>query len=155
MLGKVGGFLALIGVVAAPITSGDTAFRSSRLTIADAFILKQDSLKKRLFVTIPLFVTGLLLTQIDFGIIWRYFGWANQTLATFVLWAAAVYMVKENKVSWFVTWPSVFMTAVVTTYILVAPEGFGIDKTIGLIIGITVALICWGMLLRYKLLRMK
>ena len=152
MLGKVGGFLALIGVVAAPITSGDTAFRSARLTIADAFSLKQNSLKKRLFVTIPLFVTGLLLTQIDFGIIWRYFGWANQTLATFVLWTAAVYMVKHNKVSWFITLPSVFMTAVVTTYILVASEGFGLDKTIGFIIGITVALICWGMLLRYKLL---
>ena len=89
MLGKIGGLLALIGVVAAPITSGDTAFRSARLTIADSFKLPQDTLKRRLLVTIPLFVIGLILTQTDFGIIWRYFGWANQTLATIVLWTAS------------------------------------------------------------------
>ncbi|TKG94264.1 carbon starvation protein A [Puteibacter caeruleilacunae] len=150
MLGKVGGVLALIGVVAAPITSGDTAFRSARLTVADAFKLPQGTLQKRLLVTVPLFVVGLLLTQIDFGIIWRYFGWANQTLATIVLWTAAVYMEKQEKKSWFVTWPAVFMTAVVTSYILVAPEGFAIELWKGVSIGSMAALLAFLLFMRFR-----
>ncbi len=145
LLGKVGGFLALIGVVAAPITSGDTAFRSARLTIADSFNLKQDKLAQRFYITIPMFAVGLLLTQIDFGIVWRYFGWANQTLAVFVLWTAAVYMKQTTGKYWFVLIPSVFMTAVVVSYILIAPEGFELPKTISYIIGVGVALVFWGL----------
>lgn len=141
MLGKIGGILAIFGVVAAPITSGDTAFRSARLTVADSFNISQSSLVKRLMVTIPLFIIGLALTQINFAIIWRYFGWSNQMLATVVLWAAAVYMQREGKSAWFILIPAAFMTAVVTTYILVAPEGFQLDYTISYSIGIVVAIV--------------
>ncbi|MCD4770326.1 MAG: carbon starvation protein A, partial [Bacteroidales bacterium] len=144
LLGKIGGVLAIIGVVAAPITSGDTAFRSARLTIADSFKIKQNSLTKRLLVTIPIFAIGLLLTQINFGVIWRYFGWANQTLATIVLWAAAVYMLKTGSKFWFVLIPAAFMTAVTTTYILVAPEGFQLPYMFSYITGTSVALVLMG-----------
>ncbi len=122
-LGKVGGVLALLGVVAAPITSGDTAFRSARLTIADAFHLDQSSLMKRLWVTIPLFLVALALTQIDFAVIWRYMGWANQVLATIVLWAETMYMYRQKQNIIFLLVPTLFMNMVVITYILVAPEG--------------------------------
>ena len=135
MLGKIGGVLAVLGIVAAPITSGDTAFRSARLIIADAFKLEQGDLSNRLKVSIPLFVTGYLLTQMDFGIIWRYFAWSNQTLATIMLWTATAYMVEKGKNYWITLVPSVFMTAVVTTYIFIAPEGFGLDKNISYVYG--------------------
>ncbi|MCD4694654.1 MAG: carbon starvation protein A, partial [Bacteroidales bacterium] len=144
LLGRIGGILAIIGVVAAPITSGDTAFRSARLTIADSFKLKQNNLTKRLLVTIPIFAIGLLLTQINFEVIWRYFGWANQTLATIVLWAAAVYMLKTGGKFWFVLIPATFMTAVTTTYILVAPEGFQLPYIFSYITGTSVALVLMG-----------
>jgi len=124
LLGKIGGLLAVFGVVAAPITSGDTAFRSARLTIADSLNFSQKSIGKRLLITLPLFAVGFLLTQVNFAIIWRYFGWANQTLATVVLWTAAMYMVHKGRSHWFISLPATFMTAVITTYILIAPEGF-------------------------------
>lgn len=141
LLGKVGGILALIGVVAAPITSGDTAFRSARLTIADSFNIKQEKLIQRFYITIPMFAIGLLLTQIDFSIIWRYFGWANQTLSVFVLWTAAVYMQRTSGRYWFVLIPAVFMTAVVVSYIFIAPEGFNLDKNISYLAGIGSSLV--------------
>ncbi|WP_297088313.1 carbon starvation protein A [uncultured Draconibacterium sp.] len=136
LLGKIGGLLAIIGVVVAPISSGDTAFRSARLTISDSFNLKQDKLVKRLLITIPLFAIGIALTNIDFGIVWRYFGWANQTLATIVLWTATVYMLKMHKNFLFLLIPSVFMSFIVLSYILIAPEGFQLDKTIAYILSI-------------------
>ena len=135
-LGKIGGVLAIFGVVAAPITSGDTAFRSTRLIIADAFNFNQTKLLKRLLVTIPIFIIAFALTKMDFAIIWRYFGWSNQMLATVVLWTIAVYVKKQGKTYWFILIPAAFMTAVVTTYIFVAPEGFGLEYTISLIIGL-------------------
>lgn len=141
LLGKVGGFLAILGVVAAPITSGDTAFRSARLTIADAFNIKQSTLLKRLAVTLPLFAVGFLLTQVNFAVIWRYFGWANQTIATLVLWTAAMYLVHQKRNAWFVLIPATFMTAVVTTYILIAPEGFTMAHSIAYPIGFVTAIV--------------
>lgn len=140
LLGKIGGFLAIIGVVAAPITSGDTAFRSARLTISDAFKIDQTKLIKRFAITIPLFVVGFLLTQVNFAIIWRYFGWANQTLATFVLWTAAAYMLSTKRSYWFALIPATFMTAVVSTYIMIAPEGFQLSEGISYAVGILSAL---------------
>ncbi|PKB44947.1 carbon starvation protein CstA [Cellulophaga sp. RHA19] len=140
MLGKVGGILAVFGVVAAPITSGDTAFRSARLTIADSFKINQSKLSKRLLVTIPLFVIAVVLTKVDFAIIWRYFGWSNQVMATIVLWAAAVYMKNKGKKTWFIILPAAFMSAVVTTYILVAPEGFMLNYILSYSIGILVSI---------------
>ena len=150
LLGKIGGFLAIIGVVAAPITSGDTAFRSARLTIADALNLKQGGIKKRLMITIPLFVIGFILTQVNFVIIWRYFGWANQTLATVVLWTSAVYLMREGKNYLIALIPSIFMTAVIFTYILIAPEGFSLPQTPSYIAGVTIALGCTGLFFYMK-----
>ncbi|MGL4867291.1 MAG: carbon starvation CstA family protein, partial [Cetobacterium sp.] len=136
ILGKVGGALALLGVVACPITSGDTAFRSARLAIADAINYKQGPIKNRFMIAIPLFAVGIGLCFIDFAIIWRYFAWSNQTLATIALWAGAVYLANENKNHWIATIPGTFMTAVVITYILIAPEGFRLSETIGYVAGI-------------------
>ena len=130
LLGKFGGFLALLGVVAAPITSGDTAFRSARLIVADFLNYKQGPIKNRLFVSVPLFLIGFLLTRIDFSIIWRYFAWSNQTLAMIVLWTITVYLAQEKKFYWITLIPAVFMTAVTSTYLLFAPEGFSLSKEI-------------------------
>ena len=130
LLGKFGGFLALLGVVAAPITSGDTAFRSARLIVADFLGFKQGPVKNRLLISIPLFAIGLLLTQIDFSIIWRYFAWANQTLATLVLWTITIYLLRSGKNYWITLLPALMMTAVITTYLLLAPEGFALSKSI-------------------------
>jgi carbon starvation protein CstA len=141
LLGPVGGALALLGVVACPITSGDTAFRSARLTIADAINFKQESLKSRFYIAIPLFVIGIALTFIDFNIIWRYFAWANQTLAMILLWTASAFLVKYNKNHWITTIPAVFMTVVTTSYILQAPEGFRINAMISNLVGIAIAIV--------------
>jgi carbon starvation protein CstA len=151
-LGKLGGILAVFGVVAAPITSGDTAFRSARLTIADSINFSQNSIGKRLLITIPIFGIAVLLTKVDFAIIWRYFGWSNQMLATVVLWAIAVYLKKQNKSFWFVLLPSAFMTAVVVTYILVAPEGFGVEYLWACTVGLftSVVLSVWFLLFKVE-----
>ncbi len=140
LLGKFGGFLALLGVVAAPITSGDTAFRSARLIVADFLNYKQGPIKNRLFVSIPLFVIGFFLTQIDFSIIWRYFAWSNQTLAMIVLWTITVYLAQERKFYWVTLIPAVFMTAVTSTYLLFAPEGFSLSKEISYSVGAFISL---------------
>jgi carbon starvation protein CstA len=140
LLGKLGGILALLGVVAAPITSGDTAFRSARLIIADLFKFKQGPILNRLIVSMPLFIIAFLLLNLDFSIIWRYFAWTNQTLATIVLWTITAYLIREDKFYWIALIPAVFMTAVVSTYILMAPEGFEISKNISLWIGALLAL---------------
>lgn len=147
MLGVFGGILAVLGVVAAPITSGDTAFRSARLVIADAFKIKQEKLMSRFFIAIPLFAVGISLTFIDFTIIWRYFAWSNQTLATIVLWTSATYLYKNAKPHWIASLPATFMTAVVTTYIIVAPEGLKLSESIGVPIGIAVAVLTFAFFL--------
>ncbi len=145
LLGHFGAVLAIIGVVAAPITSGDTAFRSARLIVADFFNFDQKSIKNRLILVAPLFTIGFLLTQIDFAIIWRYMAWSNQTLATIVLWAITIYLASEKKLYWITLIPAVFMSAVVSSYLLVAPEGFGINTLYGQIAGIcfSVLLMIW------------
>lgn len=145
LLGRFGAILAILGVVAAPITSGDTAFRSARLIVADFLNFDQKSIKNRLILVIPLFAVGFLLTQIDFSIIWRYMAWSNQTLATIVLWAITIYLATEQKLYWITLIPAVFMSAVVTAYLLVAPEGFGINTLYGQISGVCIAclLLVW------------
>lgn len=139
LLGRFGAVLAIIGVVAAPITSGDTAFRSARLIIADFFKVSQKSIKNRLMLTLPLFVVGFMLTLVDFSIIWRYMAWSNQTLATIVLWTITIYLATERKIYWITLIPAIFMTSVVSAYLLVAPEGFGINVLYGQISGIGLA----------------
>lgn len=141
LLGKVGGVLALLGVVAAPITSGDTAFRSARLIMADFLNFKQGPIKNRLLISIPLFAIGYLLTTIDFAIVWRYFAWSNQTLATIVLWAITVYLAREKKIFWLTLIPALFMTAVITSYLLFAPEGLGLSYFMSVTIGVIASLL--------------
>ena len=141
LLGKVGAILAVLGVVACPITSGDTAFRSARLTIADSFKINQSGLLKRFLIAIPLFVVCIFLTQINFDIIWRYFAWSNQTLATIFLWTATAFLLKNNK-NYFITLiPATFMSYVCTSYILQAPEGFKLNAMFSDITGIVVAIL--------------
>jgi carbon starvation protein CstA len=134
-LGVFGGLLAIIGVIAAPITSGDTAFRSARLIVSDFIRYSQKNIGHRLIVSAPLFVMALAILQIDFEVIWRYFAWANQTLATATLWTITVYLAKEHKAYWITLFPALFMTMVISTYIVVAPEGLGLPVNIGYIAG--------------------
>lgn len=140
LLGPIGGVLAMLGVIACPITSGDTAYRSARLTIADAIKYDQGPVKNRLILALPLFAIGFGLTRIDFQVIWRYFAWSNQTLAMIVLWAAAAYLVHENKPHWMTSIPATFMSAVSVTYILQAPEGFKLSTSIAYPAGAIVAI---------------
>ncbi|TEW56179.1 carbon starvation protein A [Psychromonas sp. RZ22] len=137
LLGVFGGILAFLGVVILPITSGDTAFRSSRLILAEYFNMEQKTMRNRLFMALPLFLLGAILTQVDFGIIWRYFGFANQTTAVMMLWTATAYLVRHNKFHWISTVPAMFMTTVVITFILNnATLGFGLAMHTSTIIGV-------------------
>ena len=154
ILGSAGGVLAMIGVIACPITSGDTAFRSARLTIADALKFDQKPILKRLYISLPLFIIGVSLSQIDFNIIWRYFAWSNQTLAMMALWAASVYLVRNKISHWISTVPATFMSAVCVTYILQAPEGFKLSTSISYPVGIAAAVILLGIFL-FKTSKMK
>lgn len=143
LLGTFGGILAILGVIVLPITSGDTAFRAARLTIAESLNFDQQAKKNRLVISIPLFAVGIALSQIDFNIIWRYFGWSNQTLAAIMLWAAAAYLYKRGKLHWICTVPAVFITAAIITYICYEPNmGFGININTANIIGVIGAIIC-------------
>ena len=146
-LGSLGGILAILGIVAAPITSGDTALRSARLIIADFYHIEQRNIRKRLIISVPIFLVtiGLLLFSFSnaegFKIIWRYFAWCNQTLATITLWAITVYLVRSKKNFWVSLIPALFMTCVITTYILIAPEGLQLSGVISYPVGIIVMIL--------------
>ncbi len=150
LLGKVGGILAILGVVAAPITSGDTAFRSARLIVADFLKVRQGPILNRLYISIPLFLTGFLITRMDFAVIWRYFAWSNQTLAMIVLWTITIYLFQSGRFFWVTLIPAFFMTAVCVTYILFAPEGFSLPGTISHTAGIAAAFTALAVFLVYK-----
>ena len=144
-LGILGGILAILGVVAAPITSGDTAFRSARLIVADFLHLPQKPIRNRLIISIPLFILASFLLWYNIAdedglnVIWRYFGWANQTLAVFMLWTATAYLVKyRGGMSFMLTLlPAAFMTAVCVTYLCVAKIGLNLPVTWNWYIGIS------------------
>lgn len=135
-LGLFGGILAVFGVVAAPITSGDTAFRSARLIIADAIHLSQKSIHRRLLIAIPMFAAAiaLLVWQMEnpngFNTIWQWFGWSNQTLAVFTLWTVTVYMVQQRKPFIITLIPAIFMTTVCSTFLLISPMAFHLSTTV-------------------------
>lgn len=142
LLGVFGGIIAFLGVVILPITSGDTAFRSSRLILAEYFNMEQKTLRNRLLMALPLFVIGGVLTQVDFGIIWRYFGFANQTTAVMMLWTASAYLLRHNKLHWITTIPAMFMTTVCVTFILNnSTLGFGLPMQVSTIAGILFTLV--------------
>lgn len=144
LLGTAGGVLAVVGVVACPITSGDTAFRSARLILSEITGLDQKPIKNRLIITIPLLALGGILTQLDFNVLWRYFSWSNQTLAMISLWIATAYLLKhaDKKIKSLMTaLPAVFMSAVSITYILMADEGFKVRAGIAYPVGIITAAI--------------
>ncbi|MDR2397979.1 MAG: carbon starvation protein A [Spirochaetaceae bacterium] len=149
LMGVVGGALAVLGVVACPITSGDTAFRSARLAIADALKVDQRPIKNRFIIALPLFAIGIVLvlwsqrSAENFSKVWRYFAWSNQTLGTIALWAMSAYLAKTGKFYWITLIPGLFMTVVVTSYIIVAPEGFKLPYTAGIAGGlILTAVLC-------------
>ena len=142
-LGRLGAIIAIIGVVVCPITSGDTAFRSMRLIIADALKFNQKPIKNRLIVSIPIFIIAYLLCNVDFSTIWKYVGIGNQVLATITLWTAATYLAKKGKAQWMMSIPAPFLSIVCTTSFLIAPYKVGglylspsISYPIGAIVGI-------------------
>lgn len=127
LLGPIGAVLAMLGVIACPITSGDTALRSARLTLADWFKIDQSYIKSRLIISIPMLILVFVVGKLPFGVLWRYFSWSNQSLAAICLWCGAVYLYRNSFPSWaslICIVPAIFMTAVASTYIVMAPEGF-------------------------------
>lgn len=142
-LGKVGAFLALLGVVVAPITSGDTAFRCARLIAADFLHVEQKRLRKRLYISVPIFLAGVAITLMPFDVIWKYFAWANQVLAAICLWTVTVYLAVRRQ-RWIIAFlPATFMTFIVSFYIFIAREGLHLPYYTGLAIGsvLTVAIV--------------
>ena len=138
LLGGLGGVLAIVGVVACPITSGDTAFRGARLIIAEWTKSDQSKIVNRLIISIPMLVLAAFMTMIDFNVLWRYFSWSNQTLAMITLWVVTAYLLKMAKkpiYSLISALPAAFMSAVSATYILMADEGFKISDSIAYPIG--------------------
>lgn len=148
-LGAFGGVLAILGVIAAPITTGDTALRSARLIIADFLHISQKEFMKRILVCIPIFGITFLLLLIDFDVLWRYFAWINQTLSVFTLWAATVYLARHRKAFVITMLPALFMTIISVSYILCSPEGFGLDITFSMLCGGGVAAIFTALFVRY------
>ena len=162
VLGPVGAFLAIMGVIVCPITSGDTAFRSARLILAETFKLDQKPIRNRLLITVPLLAAGGLLTWYavtnnnGFQVVWRYFSWSNQTLAMISLWVATAYLARNGKRKYstlLTAIPAAFMSAVSLTYILMAGEGFSLSAAIAYPAGIVFAAALFGLYAALILLR--
>ena len=140
-LGVTGAVLAMLGVVAAPITSGDTAFRSARLIVAEWLKMNQRPIAKRLLICVPLFAVSIamLIWQVKnpdgFNTIWQYFGWSNQTLSVFTLWTLTVWLARENKPYWITLIPAIFMTVVCSSFLVVSKNAFGFDIMVGYTVG--------------------
>ena len=129
----------MIGVIVCPITSGDTAFRSARLVLADWFKVDQNKMQKRLVLCIPLLAVGAFVGHLDYAIVWRYFSWTNQTLAMIVLWTASMYLFREKKNYWITAVPATFMSAVSMTYFFCAEECLGLSTKVAYPVGIILA----------------
>ena len=143
-MGSVGVALAMIGVIVCPITSGDTAFRSARLVLADWFKIDQNKFSKRLILCVPLLAVGAFVGHLDYSIVWRYFSWTNQTLAMIVLWTASMYLFREKKNYWITAVPATFMSAVSMTYFFCAPECLHLSTTIAYPVGLVLAALFLG-----------
>ena len=150
-MGGIGIALAMIGVIVCPITSGDTAFRSARLTLADWIGLNQKEFSKRLVLCVPLLAAGAFIGHLDYRVVWRYFSWTNQTLAMIVLWTASMFLYKEKKNYWLTAVPAFFMSAVSMTYFFCAPECLGmlgITTTLAYPVGLCLAGLFLGIFIR-------
>ncbi len=151
-MGGIGIALAMLGVIACPITSGDTAFRSARYTLADWIGMPQGSYRNRLVLTVPLLLAGAVISQLDYAIVWRYFSWTNQTLAMIVLWTASMYLFLQKKNFWITAVPGTFMSAVSATYFCMAPECLGLvvklPVSVSYAIGVCVAALFLGLFLK-------
>lgn len=139
-LGKVGAVIAILGVVICPITSGDTAFRSLRLSVADFLKYDQKPLVNRLLVCLPIFVVAFLCCKLDFSTAWSYLGIANQTLAALVMWTGAAYLINKGKPHWMCSIPAAFLSFICVCFVLIAPIGFGFAPVVGYVAGIAVAI---------------
>ncbi|MGY2461008.1 carbon starvation protein A [Vreelandella sulfidaeris] len=148
MLGAVGGTLAVLGVIVLPITSGDTAFRSARMIIADYIKIDQKPMLKRVMVALPLFVVSYGLTHMDFTLLWRYFSWANQTTAVIALWVGTMYLVLSRKPHWITSVPATFMTMATFTYLAYAPIGFGLPMQLSYVVAALGTLICIALFMK-------
>ena len=144
-------FVVMIGVIICPITSGDTAFRASRLVLADWFKVDQKPFLKRLRLSVPLLLAGVIISQLPYDIIWRYFSWSNQTLAMIVLWAATFYLYGKKQNYFLTLIPAIFMTAVSVTYFLIAPECLHLPAKIAWSLGLVFA----GIICAYFIIKMK
>ena len=140
-LGVAGGIMAIIAVAIFPITSGDTAFRSLRLTIIDAFKIPQ-SLRNRLLLAIPILIIAYFMTKIDFSLIWRYFAFSNMLLSTSVLWLATKYLFDRGSFHWIVSLPAIVGTCVTVSYIVTAGIGLGLPQSFSQPVGIAVGIVC-------------
>jgi carbon starvation protein CstA len=145
LLGAIGGTLAVLGVVVLPITSGDTAFRSARMIIAEYLNIAQRKFSSRLWIAAPLFIISAILTQIDFNLLWRYFSWANQATAVIALFVGAMYLYIARKNYWVALVPGSFMLVMVITYILNAKIGFGLSMNAAWIGGFIGAAVLIGL----------
>src|SRR5690625_66239 len=141
LLGAVGGTIAVLGAIVLPITSGDTAFRAARSIIADYLNINQTKLAKRLMIALPLFAISILLTQIDFNILWRYFSWANQATASIALWIGTMYLFIKGKNYIISLIPAIFISYMVFVYILNAKIGFQLDLNVSYIIGLVLTVV--------------
>ncbi|MCO7230403.1 carbon starvation protein A [Halomonas sp. CnH100-B] len=148
MLGAVGGTLAVLGVIVLPITSGDTAFRSARMIIADYLKVEQKPIVKRILIALPLFVMSYALTHMDFTLLWRYFSWANQTTAVIALWTGTMYLVLSRKPYLITSIPAVFMTMATFTYLAYAPIGFNLPLQTSYIVAALGTLICIALFMK-------
>ena len=146
-LGVAGAVLAMLGVVAAPITSGDTAFRSGRLIVAEWLKLDQRPIPKRLYICVPMFACSIamLVWQIEnpdgFNTIWQYFGWSNQALSVFTLWTITVYLVRQKKPFWITLIPALFMTTVCSTFLFISKQAFHLPEMVAYPLGIACLLV--------------
>lgn len=147
--GTVGGILTILAVVFLSITSGDTAFRSARLTIADSFNINQKKVLNRLLLSILVLGAGIFLSSIDISELWKYFGWANQSLATLMLWTISTYLRRKNKNYFIAFIPAIFMTAVCVSFILYIEIGFNLNLNLSILIGIVTAVISSILFLRF------
>ena len=147
-MGGIGIALAMLGVIACPITSGDTAFRSARLVVADWFKIDQKAYASRLKLCIPLLAAGAIIGHLDYTIVWRYFSWTNQTLAMIVLWTASMYLYKEKKNYWLTAVPATFMSTVSMTYFFYAGECLNLGTTVAYPAGIILAVVFLGIFMR-------